>query len=104
MKLSITSVKYLTKRDHYMMGQKQAFSQKGVQASWDGLQRKMDAFGRPNPVEREIILNAFLKYINISETKLQNSFNFQYYYTLDGVPGRIAAQISQSQGCLKNLE
>jgi hypothetical protein len=27
---------------------KQAFSQKGVQASWEPLERKMDTFGRPN--------------------------------------------------------
>jgi hypothetical protein len=58
----------------------QAFSQKGVQAyAWDGLQRKMDAFGWPNSGEREIILNEFPKYIKLIYLK-RNSFNFEYYY------------------------
>jgi hypothetical protein len=51
----------------------QAFSQKGVHASrrpGTPLERKVDAFGRPNSGgERDIIFNYFPKYINISETK-----------------------------------
>jgi hypothetical protein len=48
----------------------QAFSQKGVQASWDTPRTKNGGFWTPKFWgEREIIFNDFPKYINISETK-----------------------------------
>jgi hypothetical protein len=48
----------------------QAFSQKGVQASWDAPRTKNGRLWTPKFWrEREIIFNYFPKYINISETK-----------------------------------
>jgi hypothetical protein len=48
----------------------QAFSQKGVQASWDAPRTKHGRLWTPKFWEkREIIFNYFPKYINISETK-----------------------------------
>jgi hypothetical protein len=59
----------------------QAFSYKGVQASWDAHRTKNGRLWTPKFWgEREIIFNDFPKYINISET---NSFNSHYYYTFD---------------------
>jgi hypothetical protein len=59
----------------------QAFSQKGVQASWDALRTKMDAFGRPNSggISKlfSIISLSILIYLK------RNSFNSHYYYTFD---------------------
>jgi hypothetical protein len=47
----------------------QAFSQKGVQAYWDAPRTKSGRLWTPKFWgEREIILNDFSKYINISET------------------------------------
>jgi hypothetical protein len=48
----------------------QAFSQKGVQASWDAPRTKNGRLWTPKFWgKREIIFNYFPKYINISETK-----------------------------------
>jgi hypothetical protein len=51
-------------------GGNQAFSQKGVQASWDAPRTKNGRLWTPKLWgKREIIFNYFPKYINISETK-----------------------------------
>jgi hypothetical protein len=48
----------------------QAFSQKGVQASWDAPRTKSGRLWTPKIWgKRVIIFNDFPKYINISETK-----------------------------------
>ena len=57
----------------------QAFSQKGVQTSWDAPRTKNVHLWTPKFWgKREIIFNYFPKYINIAETK---ELQF-YYYTL----------------------
>jgi hypothetical protein len=59
----------------------QAFSQKGVQASWDALEQNMDAFGRPKSGGKgklfSIISPSILIYLK------RNSFNSHYYDTFD---------------------
>jgi hypothetical protein len=48
----------------------QAFSQKGIQASWDAPRTKNGRLWTPKFWGKgEIIFNEFPKYINISETK-----------------------------------
>jgi hypothetical protein len=63
------------------MSEYQAFSQKGVQASWDAHRKKMDAFGRPNSGEKEKLFSMIS--LSILIYLKQNSFNSHYYYTFD---------------------
>ena len=66
---------------------KTGFNQKGFQASWDDLQREMEAFGRPKFWGKgEIILTDFpAKYINISETKYYLLVYNSHFDQFDGV-------------------
>ena len=61
----------------------QAFSQKGVQASWDAPRTKNGRLWTPKFYgEREIIINYFLSVLIYLK---RNSFNSHYYYTLDSL-------------------
>ena len=59
----------------------QAFSQKGVQASWDAPRTKSGCLWTPKLWgKREILFNDSLSILTYPK---RNSFNFHYYYTFD---------------------
>ena len=72
--------KVLTKC-HSEVSANQAFSQKGVQASWDAPRTKSGRLWTPKLWgEREII---FIDSLSILTYPKRNSFNSHYYYTFD---------------------